>query len=479
MRRRSRLALGILATVISAAAFYLSTGLGTFWPLAWLAPLPVLITSSERSWPGATSIAFMAFFLGSINTPYGLPGWILFGFPPAVAFAVATLAFGVAARRRAAWLAIFVFPAVLTAYEFVFALISPNGTLWSLAYSQTDFLPLLQVVSLTGLWGVVFVVSLVPSAAAMAWQRRSVSLVVPPLVITLAVIGYGSVRLRDSSASAGVRVGLAATDRGLPQAAITTDTTIALGTAKAYAIRIAHLAAEGAEIVVLPEKMVGITPESDGPVMDVFDEAARAARVKVIAGFSRNAVQPRRNVARVFSSEGGPNLEYEKRHPVPIIERDYARGNAPTFFAGPGAQWGVAICKDLDFPDWLRGYGERDVRFLAVPAWDFVDDARLHSRMAVVRGVENGFTIARSAQGGFVTVSDSYGRIVAEQSSATDPLIVVAAPPGTGRTFYARFGDWFGWINVFAACACMIGITATGRKVPRAPAGTALEPAAR
>jgi apolipoprotein N-acyltransferase len=76
-------------------------------------------------------------------------------------------------------------------------------------------------------------------------------------------------------------------------------------------------------------------------------------------------------------------------------------------------------------------------------------------------------------------VSDSYGRIVAEQSSATDPLIVVAAPPGTGRTFYARFGDWFGWINVFAACACMIGITATGRKVPRAPAGTALEPAAR
>jgi len=479
MRRRSRLPLGILATAISAAAFYLSTGLGAFWPLAWVAPLPVLITSSKRSWPVATSIAFTAFFLGSINTPYGLPGWILFGFPPAVAFAVATLAFRVAARRRAAWLAIFVFPTVLTAYEFLFALISPNGTLWSLAYSQTDFLPLLQVVSLTGLWGVVFVLSLVPSGAAMAWQRRSVSLFVPALVIMLAVIGYGSVRLRDSSASGGVRVGLAATDRGLPEAAITTDTTIALNTAKAYAARIARLAAEGAEIVVLPEKMVGITPESDGPVMDVFGEAARAARVKVIAGFSRNAIQPRRNVARVVSSDGEPNLEYEKRHPVPIIERDYASGNTPMFFAGPGAQWGVAICKDLDFPDWLRAYGERDVRFLAAPAWDFVDDARLHSRMAVVRGVENGFTIARSAQGGFVTVSDSYGHIVGEQSSATDPVIVVAAPPGTGRTFYARFGDWFGWINVLAACAFMIGIIATSEKVPRAPAGTALEPAAR
>lgn len=466
MRRRMRLSLGILATAISAAAFYASTGLGTFWPLAYVAPLPVLIMSSERSWPVTALIAFTAFFLGSLNTPYGLPGWVLFGFPPAVAFAVATLAFRVAARRgrMPTWLASFVFPAVLTAYEFLFALISPNGTLWSLAYSQADFLPLLQLVSLTGLWGVVFVLSLVPSAAALAWQRRSVSLFVPALAITLAVIGYGGVRLRDASGSGGVRVGLAATDRGLPDAAITTDTSIAVVTAEAYAARVAHLAAQGAEVVVLPEKMVGVTPESAGPVVDVLGESARAAGVSVIAGFSRNAVQPRRNVALVFPSDGGPTVEYEKRHPVPFIERDYASGNTRTFFAGPGGLWGVAICKDLDFPDWLRGYGQRDVRFLAVPAWDFVDDARLHSRMAVVRGVENGFTIARSAQGGFVTVSDSYGRIVDERSSATDPVIVVAAPPGTGRTFYARFGDWFGWMNVLMVCALMIGaIARTGR----------------
>jgi hypothetical protein len=100
MRTRSRLPLGILTIAISAAAFYLSTGLGAWWPLAWVAPLPVLITSSKRSWPAAASIAFAAFFLGSFNTPYGLPGWVLFGFPQSVAFAVATLAFRVVARRR-------------------------------------------------------------------------------------------------------------------------------------------------------------------------------------------------------------------------------------------------------------------------------------------------------------------------------------------------------------------------------------------
>ena len=478
MRRpRSGIAVGIVGTAVSAAAFYVSTGLGTLWPLTWVAPLPVLIASLDRSWRAAALMAFCAFFLGSLNTPYGVGGWIVFGLPPAIAFAAATLALRFAAKQMPDWLAILVFPAAFTTYEFLFSRISPNGTLWSFAYSQTEFLPMLQLVSLTGLWGVVFLLSFVPAAAAVAWHRRSASLLIPTLTIALAVIGYGTLRLRQPPSSAGVRVGLAATDRGLPEAAITTDTSTAVAVASAYADRIARLAAEGAEVVVLPEKLVGVTPESSSAVTAVFSKVARTARVTVIAGVSRNAVQPKHNVALVFFPDGTRPAEYEKHHPVPIIERDYARGNAQMLF-GAGGQWGVAICKDLDFPVWLRTYGQRDVRFLAVPAWDFVDDARLHSRMAVVRGVENGFTIARSAQGGLVTVSDSYGRILSEQASASDPIMVMDAPAGTGTTYYARFGDWCGWANVVASGSFFIGMVMAIAKKRRAPANSALEPSA-
>jgi apolipoprotein N-acyltransferase len=473
-RRYSPYLSGILAVVASAAAFYVSTGLGTAWPLAWVAPIPVLVLAFQRPWLTSALMASSAFLLGSLNTPYGLGGWIVFGLPPAIAFAAATVVFRAAARRLTGWLAIFVFPVLLTTYEFLFALLSPNGTLWSLAYSQTDFLSLLQLVSLTGLWGVVFLLGLVPSAAALAWQRRSALLVIPALAIVLAAIGYGSVRLRDTP-SPGVRVGLAATDRGLPAATMTTDTSTGLATAEAYAARIARLAADGAEIVVLPEKMIGVSPASDDRVTNVFGDAARAAHVTVIAGLSRNGVQPRHNVARVFSPDG-TRIEYEKHHPVPIIEKDYARGTAPTLFAGPGGQWGVAICKDLDFPAWSRVYGRRGVRFLAVPAWDFVKDARLHSRMAIVRGVENGFTVVRSAQNGLVTVSDSYGRVLGEQASATDPILVVGTPPGIGTTHYARYGEWFGWANVLLAGALTIWIIAAAPKARRAPADSAMEP---
>ena len=193
-----------------------------------------------------------------------------------------------------------------------------------------------------------------------------------------------------------MRAGLAATDRGLPDASITTDRSTALTAAAAYSDRVARLAAQGAQIVVLPEKMVGVTSFSTDAVVKVLSDAARRAHVTVIVGVSRNGVQPRRNMALVISQDGTLVVEYEKRYLVPMIETTFASGNALGLFVGPGAEWGVAICEDLDFPSWSRAYGQRGVRFMAVPAWDFVRDARYHSRMAVTRGVENGFTIARS-----------------------------------------------------------------------------------
>ena len=59
---------------------------------------------------------------------------------------------------------------------------------------------------------------------------------------------------------------------------------------------------------------------------------------------------------------------------------------------------------------------------LLAPAWDFDNDGWLHSRMAVVRGVESGLALARIARGGLATVSDAYGRVIAE----TDTAIIAA-----------------------------------------------------
>jgi apolipoprotein N-acyltransferase len=70
--------------------------------------------------------------------------------------------------------------------------------------------------------------------------------------------------------------------------------------------------------------------------------------------------------------------------------------------------------------------------------------------MAVMRGIEDGFTIARSAKEGLLTISDNRGRILAEKRSDANPFssIVVVVPVYRTATIYSRFGDWFAWINI-------------------------------
>ncbi len=91
----------LIATAAAGALFYLSTNLGTLWPLAWLAPAPVLWYALGGA--GARrvlAVAFTAFLLGEVNVApvyAGLvPAPMLLAAlaVPAAAFAAAALSTG-------------------------------------------------------------------------------------------------------------------------------------------------------------------------------------------------------------------------------------------------------------------------------------------------------------------------------------------------------------------------------------------------
>jgi apolipoprotein N-acyltransferase len=121
---------------------------------------------------------------------------------------------------------------------------------------------------------------------------------------------------------------------------------------------------------------------------------------------------------------------------------------------------GIAICKDMDFPRLGREYSRQDVRLMLVPAWDFGRDNWQHSRVAILRGVEDGYTIARAAKDGFLTLSDSYGRVLYQASSSNRPYasLVAKVPVGTGETLYALVGKTFGWLALILGIA--LGVVA-------------------
>ncbi len=61
-------------------------------------------------------------------------------------------------------------------------------------------------------------------------------------------------------------------------------------------------------------------------------------------------------------------------------------------------------------------------------------DAELHRRMAVMRAVEGGFALVRSARNGYLSVHDAWGRLLAEQpSSSTEVALEIVDVPVIAR----------------------------------------------
>lgn len=127
-----------------------------------------------------------------------------------------------------------------------------------------------------------------------------------------------------------------------------------------------------------------------------------------------------------------------------MLERD---GEGPALFGTTG----LAICQDVDFPALGRESAGLETALLLVPAWDFDVDGWLHSRMAVLRGIEGGFAVARS---GRMTLSDARGRVLAEGTSGATRVasVVATIAPAHRVTPYARFGDWLPM-----GCALLLG----------------------
>jgi apolipoprotein N-acyltransferase len=72
------------------------------------------------------------------------------------------------------------------------------------------------------------------------------------------------------------------------------------------------------------------------------------------------------------------------------------------------------------------------------------------TRMAVLRAVENGFALARSARNGLLTLSDNRGRILAEVATVPGRFVSLTGQVDVSheKTFYTQAGDWFAWICV-------------------------------
>ncbi|MFG2576899.1 nitrilase-related carbon-nitrogen hydrolase [Streptomyces sp. NPDC048481] len=468
----------VTAAVISSSLMLLSgTGLHPLPWLTWLAPLPVLLLAPRvgaRAAGCAAGLAWLLgqsrmwpYFVGTLEMPLPAAGAVIFG--QALVFALLTRAYRRLLLDGRPLTAAVVVPAGWVALEYAVSLALPHGAWLSLAYTQTDVLPVLQTASLTGPWGITFLVLGLPAAAAAATapRVRGRGRVLAAAAVLLALpLAHGAWRLAQPHPVTTARVALLDTDRPDDTADLATPVGRRL-----LARYVAHIRAlpPATGTVVLPEKTFAADERTLPLLTGPLRRLAVEHRQDIVVGLVLDRDGTARNAALGFRARGGEPVVYLKHHLVPGAEGDLRPGGGLTFVS-PGH--GLIICKDLDFPALVRDYRRHGATVLLAPAWDFTEDGRLHSRMAVARGVENGLGVARASRAGRLTVSDPYGRVIAERVTGDDGFTTVTAglPAPAGPTVYTRFGDWFAWLCLPPLAFAAVGARRSHRRTGRRPA---------
>jgi apolipoprotein N-acyltransferase len=459
-----------LATVTTALLVLMSEGLTPQWPAAWLSALPALALAPRRGRLVAFTVAVVGFAMGRLGlwkffalVHMPIPIAVMVIVAPALIVGLGVLLFRALLVRDAPIAAALSFPALMVSAELAVSW-GADGTWGARAYSQMNVPAMVQIASVTGLHGVSFLLAWFPAFIAVAWHRRAYQFALVAVLMPATSLGFGMLRLSDKAEAPSLRVGLAAaleeTSVGVGQV-LSGDPKKLDPILDAYAREVTWLAREGASVVVLPEEIVGGHAYDVDALSSRMAHIASSNHVTLIAG-ARILAQPRgRNVAWVFGPEGELLATYQKQHLVTGFERELAEGRDLAMWPSlvePSApvRLGVAICKDMDFAAPASRYGAEHVSVLFVPAWDFGIDGWLHARMAMMRGIEQGVAIVRTAESGRLTVSDAWGRVLAEApADRGSARLVTTLPVATVRTLYSRIGDAFAYGNV-ALLVCVI-----------------------
>lgn len=449
-----------LAVALTGTMIWFGNGLNPLWPLMWFAMLPVLWFALGSSWWATAIVAMSSMMLGGLSMWHylhkvGVPAivWIIVYSVAGAAFVAAALLFRLLVQRGRVWSALVALPAMWVTCEYLRNLVTPHGSAGSLAYTQLKFLPFLQLASITGPWGLSFFLLLFQSALAIGiylWpidRKQARRVAGAGLAAVALVLVFGTVRLASPQGKT-IRVGLISSDEGANEdVASEGESTKQLFSN--YAAEAEKLAAQGAQAIVMPEKL-GVVIEPDTKTMDtVLQGTADKSGATIVAGVVRVASPLKYNEARIYV----PHVQvasYDKQHMLPPFESNLEPGRELALLPRTTEIVGVAICKDMDFARPARSYGESGAGVMLVPAWDFFMDDAWHGHIAVMRGVEDGFSVVRSAKGGFLTVSDSRGRILAETRSNSAPFATLLAdvPAEHHGTLYQVLGDWFAWVSV-------------------------------
>jgi apolipoprotein N-acyltransferase len=468
----------IILSLISSAILILSFPRPDLGFLAMVGLLPLFFAIEGKSPKASFRISYLCGFVFFLGTIYWLMhvtllGMILLCMYLALYFGLAGFLF-CRYSRLPKMLFLFVIPAAWTILEYLRAHLL-TGFGWALlGYSQYEFLPLIQISDMTGVYGVSFFVVFTNTAIYLWLKNRRKSLTTTAVYSLLAVIvlSYGFVRLRQNFSYAAVKLSII--QGNIPQEWKWEEDKKQYILEK-YFFLTSLASRQKPDLIIWPETAfpayLWLEPQLFGRVIDFVKEIKQPLLMGLVT-LERGSLY---NSAILFSKTGEPAEVYHKIHLVPFGEYiplrkmlpfletivpigDFAAGKAYTVFKEP-APFSVLICFEDTVPELSRGFvlnGARCLVNITNDAW-FKDTSApyQHLQASVFRAVENRRWLVRAANtgiSGFIGPAGDIAGWVQQQNKPTfvDGFLTGEIGLGSKLTFYTRFGD------LFAGVCCLL-----------------------
>lgn len=367
------------------------------------------------------------------------------------------------------FLATLIFPCTYIVLDYLLTFAN-LGMTFSLAYNQSTFLALAQSASLFGSWYVGFIVAwFAPVAVLAALNMKNLRAIFKPLVIYLVVLGltlsHGSLRLVfDRPQSETVRIASVAvphdrdywsiTDAATPKSEAVQNKPTMQEIEKNLFESSQRAADYGAKIIFWSEGNCPIYEDDFDAFLKKAESFAKEnkvyfmpAVVELLYGQTKN-----NNLAIMINPDGEIEYRYEKTiswYPsssdgvIPVVDTPYGKIS-------------TAICFDMDYPRLISQ--ARDADIMLVPAFDTKKIVDYHTRVAFMRGIENGFSTVRQANKGASISSDYLGNTLTYQNyfRTNDRVMISDVPTKGERTLYGCTGEIFFWL----VCAGFVFVNA-------------------
>ncbi len=425
-------------------------------------------------------------------------------------------------RRLGEGFALAALPFLWVGYEYSHALSEWSFPWLTIGNSQTYDLARIQMVSVTGVYGLSFWIlvlnvigyqlyrtlraapSLRPSVRNVSWLAALLLVFELPRVYGAWVLSGADTVPSDSSRAVTVGMIQANVDPWLKWE----GGAATLGLYERLTTRLVDSAGKKPDLILWPETAVpyDVLYESNQGLRRSLEAVVASIGTPVLTGMPHFVVYPdsaqappsaRRmfttgerydafNAAALFQPGTEEVPWYGKMKMVPLAERvpyadlfsslDFLRwgvgiggwqiGPDTTIFVlrGNGARFSTMICYESVYPGFVAAFVRKGAEFITLITidswWDHMSGAYQHQQFAVLRAVENRRWIARCAVGGISCYIDPFGRVFDRTELFTQRLLSGTVWRRDDVTFYTAHIDLVGKMSL--AVAALFVLAALG-----------------